>query len=340
MKEAHRPSLRRAIRNSTIILSFATGCGPIEARSPVEVFASPTTPITETLDGGLLPAESVSPTETQIPTLEPTPTQEIAKPTEPNGLRPVNAASEILENGTWVVRNRAGEITATWNAQKSEWDYSVENINVAYTFVGLEVDRSIIEPFLGPLPPDDPSTHFKNLETGEPTPYGIGPEVETETVGLGGRRKIPTTEFFARFRGIAPFDSYDSVLILDVPYSIDKSIIFTIRTNNSAFYIGYSPLDNMVLTPGFELFVDTDDHLHTANQSLVGKQVMIRIQTDVSVGITGSAHDVFVKSDRIAEAFLGYFRDPSTSPPTFVIGEDYTQNIKASPLIIPESQLP
>ena len=157
-----------------------------------------------------------------------------------------------------MVRNADGDVTATWNSETEAWEYSTENIDVEYTQIGLIVDQALIEPFLGPLPPDDPSTHFVNPETGERVGYGIGPNISIDTTS---GRSFPGTEVFVRFRGITsmiPGEQYFRALVLEIPRSEDRSDIFIVRIdiedfslraslNDSFIYDQYTCREHMVL---------------------------------------------------------------------------------------------
>jgi len=67
---------------------------------------------------------------TEIPTIVPSATAEIAKPAVNAGLSAVNNAKMVLENGIWVTINAAGNVTATWDSAKGEWILNWETIKV------------------------------------------------------------------------------------------------------------------------------------------------------------------------------------------------------------------
>jgi len=79
MRAAQRPTPWKAIRNSALIFGLLSGCGPLAARSPADIFTSPTPALTETV----VPTETIYPTETQTSTPEPTETPEPSPTPEP-----------------------------------------------------------------------------------------------------------------------------------------------------------------------------------------------------------------------------------------------------------------
>ena len=99
------------------IFLFA-GCGP-----SLETLATQTTDAETVITA--TPTEFL-PTLTPTPTLEPTP--EIPRPAVSPNLAPINNASMAYENGTWVTKNTAGKITATYT--ETGWKYNNDNITV------------------------------------------------------------------------------------------------------------------------------------------------------------------------------------------------------------------
>lgn len=98
------------------------------------------------------PSASPSPQLTPTSTPEPTKTPEPAQPDAPHGLSAVNAASQTYENGQWVVKNAAGEITATYTQAADgtgEWVYNYENIKLSVAFIAT-ADLNIPEEFIKP----------------------------------------------------------------------------------------------------------------------------------------------------------------------------------------------
>lgn len=60
---------------------------------------------------------------------------EIPKPTVEHGLSPQNAKDVVVENGTWVVKDPEGEITARFDAEKQEWTYNHETIEMDVQYI-------------------------------------------------------------------------------------------------------------------------------------------------------------------------------------------------------------
>jgi hypothetical protein len=105
----------------TLLLALLSGCA---APAPAPTLAPTFSPI------------SVLPTATATPTYETSPTPDIPRPTISSNLSPQNNAAMVLENGAWVDKNAAGQLTATWDSAKSEWTYTMENITTAYGIAG------------------------------------------------------------------------------------------------------------------------------------------------------------------------------------------------------------
>jgi hypothetical protein len=342
MKEAPRPSRLNIIGRSAIAFGLLSGCAaPLAPRSPSEEFASPTKPpLEETLKTPL----SFTPTATEM--VEPTPTREIAPPSVPNGLRPENAATQVTENSTWVVKNKDGKTTATWNDQTDSWDYSQENIKVEQVFIGNTVDRALIEPFLGPLPPDDPTTHFIDSNTGERVGYGIGPEIHIETFGKGGQMKLPATEVFARFRGIALLDvnyrDYDSAFILEIPRTPDTATVVVMFENTKQMLLRGIPGDSSIWDQYTAIpndFSSVNELVQAVNNQLVGHMVMFPVEHDnAPLFVDTDAYEQIKNEDTVSRIFLDYLSGASTRIPRFEL-HDETNGIKARYLLVPESGL-
>jgi hypothetical protein len=242
----------------------------------------------------------------------------------------------MLENGTWVVKNVEGKITATWNAETQSWTYSPENIKVSYTQIGNEVYQSVLEPYMGSLPPDDPATHFKD-ENGNPVDYGIGPETRIEVMGGG---TIPLTEVFARYRGFVPLASFyphlpgASALILEIPRTPDTSIIVVIYGGTKYFYILATP-DDSAIYDRYNIihpheWVTADTAIPIANEHLIGQMVMILVQTDSATG-------EYAYLNQNAKTFLDFIAGTSTHIPLFGLNEGF--NIHSG-IIAPVSSMP
>ena len=239
----------------------------------------------------------------------------------------------MLENGTWVVKNGDGLVMATWNKDTETWIYSPENIKVQQVIMGNDANPSLYEPFMGPLPPDDPATHFKD-ENGNPVGYGIGPEVEHEISLV----LVPATEVFVRFRGVAQ-DANHSVMILEMPQSVDRSIIIVQNTYDFAIFATVN--DGMIFDTSTAGRRAIDGHLavQQANEQLIGHMVLIRIDHDkAEIYRDSSLYEKALISDRNAKATLDFLSGRISTAPVFREDEDSTGIVAY--IVVPESQLP
>ena len=71
-----------------------------------------------------------------------------------------------MENGTWVVKNAGGQVTATYDSAKNEWTYNYENIKMQVGIaktkfvngmvgtIGKDSSFTIPADMLKPLSPD------------------------------------------------------------------------------------------------------------------------------------------------------------------------------------------
>lgn len=316
-----------------VLASKLMACTPIRTETPI---VSPPG-MTETVP-------AITKTEAPYVTQEPTkkPTSEIAQPSVPNGLRVENAATQVVENGTWVVKNADGKVTATWNKETKTWTYSAENIDVAYTQIGLNVDKALIEPFLGPLPPDDLSTHFVD-STGNPVGYGIGPETIMITEGSAGRITYEETEVFARFRGVVQIpDSIFSATVFEIPRSADSSIILVIRGTYDGFYFLGSPGNNYMYDQFSVISPEGTgaQYAAIANNELFGHMIMFRVTHDAAKLYANTQDfDRYVSMDEYARVFLDYIGGRSTQVPRSELLDTMQQSIDPG-LIVPESEFP
>jgi hypothetical protein len=299
------------------------------------------------------PAATALPTETPTPTTTPaptatqtlipssTPTPEPEKPSVPNSLRPENAASQTLENGVWTVKNADGKVTATWNTETQTWTYSPENIKIKQTIIGNDVDRSIFELFLGPLPPDDPSTHFKD-ENGNPVEYGIEPEIMVVSFGRGGKVSNPATEIFARFRGVVSIGSNLSATILEVPRSPDTSVIIVTSHYSDEFGMVGTPNDSAVWnqytnTLSSRLGGAVESAL--ANENLPGQMVIVLLYHDTAPLFEGTdKYTDALQWDKNAKAYLATLS--GTSPQAVLLDASDILNGFPQFIVVPDSHLP
>ncbi len=304
---------------------------------------------------GELHEPTVTPSPTQTPTVTPTlaptatptasPTPEPVLPSVAHGLRPENAAAQTYEHDMWVVKNAEGLVTATWDAASESWVYTPEHITVKQTIIGHEVgDPTILEPFLGPLPPDDPETHFKDAD-GNPIGYGIGPEFGIEIHDWTfGDVVWPATGVLARFRGVTKYrhDGWKNdtvVRIFEVPRTADVSTILVLPIWDDGFTLlgtkdDRADWDSSTISPSDDSW-HGDKGMQLANSQLVGNMAMLLVYHD---RFSVSPHDHIASEDARSDAILSYLLGTSAQPPWFP-EFPYSQNI--SPFILfPESVLP
>jgi len=351
MKEAPKLSPVKIAGNSVLIAGLLAGCEALPL-NPTNEFTSPSKPgLTQTLE---TPPDFTTPPPTieviqNTPTPEFTPTPEIIEPSIPHGLRPENAATQTYENGIWVVKNADGQVTATWNELTNEWTYDTENIITKQIILGYDVDPAVIEPFLGPLPPDDPSTHFIDPDTGKRVGYGIGPETPVTIFGSSvGTFTTSETEVFARFRGVATvpnppgWTKLNVAIIVDVPQTADISIIVVSLATGDQFVFSGVPKDSMYVD--FMNIVNDDpwgggSGISLANEHLIGKMVAVTILHDMApIFRNTDKYEVYSKWDNIRGDILSYLAGKSTQIPSRV--EPKNSQIFSSQILIPESQSP
>ncbi len=318
-------------------------CITVSACSPGQLLGPTITPSptrTQTVTPTLTPTATLAPTAT--PTVTPTP--EPILPSVAHGLRKENAATQTYENDMWVVKNANGDITARWDAASESWIYAPEHITVKQTIIGHEVDPAIFEPFLGPLPPDDPETHFKDAD-GNPIGYGIGPEFEIKKIDFTfGKVVCPATGVFARYRGATRYRrdgaKKDSLAtIFEIPQTADASTILVLTKSGDQFTLIGIPDDRAVWDP--YTIIDRDDGswsndsgIQIANSRLVGNMVMLIVHHDT---FSVAPSDVSAAADARSDAILSYLLGTSTQPPRFPT-YPYAQNIMPF-LFFPESVL-
>jgi hypothetical protein len=244
--------------------------------------------------------------------------------------------------------------TAKWNTEiagPNKWDTRGLEANITRTqvIVGNEVDRSILEPFLGPLPPDDPTTYFKDVNG-----YGIGPEITIETTGPKGFLENPTTEIFVRYRGtviIPGSKNSEAVRIFEVPQA-DTSIVIvtmTLTTDEFSFIgsLGNSAVynQNFKNSEGHKL-ADPGWHgiagIQLANANFIGKiGAILLFHNTASLYPAGSdAQAKAAARDTYADSLIAYISGTSNQAPV-PIPFSYQKGTGILPdLMFPEIDLP
>jgi hypothetical protein len=259
---------------------------------------------------------SVLPTATMTPNYEPSPTPDIPRPTISSNLSPQNNATTVLENGQWVVKNAAGQITATWDSAKGEWTYNYENINMQvgiaepryiqgwpYTIregVTVTVPNEMLQPL-------DPSQ--QDPDPLVPSGY-YGDYEQTTTKGVATMAEIGVD-----YRGITLIDEHG------YRGTEQYAIVFTVQYKDhpDVMNVLLFPMDN---THTRGLFTDlfpagsTDPGTNQAGPSL---DDFIKILQDKNP--VGRRMSIFVYvSDTMREKTLGYSPDHKTMVDTIAAG--------------------
>ncbi len=323
-----------ALLLTTLFLLSSSGCGAGQVLGPT---LTPT--LTSTATPTLTPTATATPTPTPIPT-----------PSVDAGLRPENAATQTYENGIWVVKNADGQVTATWSEDTGEWSYVTENIVTKQIIIGYDVDPAVIEPYLGPLPPDDPSTHFIDPDTGKRIGYGIGPEKPFTAFGSAvGTYSGSDTLVFARFRGVTvvplPYgwDGFEAVQIIEIPQTVDTSIIWVMSTGREYFFSFIGVPDDSMYIDNWNLISYKQwggvSGITLANENLIGKMVAVSIGHDTAHFFKEEKeiyYEFALIVENMREAILNYLAGKSTQIPS---REEYKYS-SGSSIYVPESQLP
>ena len=187
-------------------------------------------PSQETLATQTTDAETPTstPTVTSTPTETNTPTPEVPRPAVSPNLAPINNASMAYENGTWVVRNAAGNITSTWDSAKNEWTYNYENITTQYAIAGWpeSLTKDFGLTFTRENHPEcfvrAPHDESLNLTDAAGTPYKDGYAGQLIDEG------VTVNKYIARFITTSIIDYPDwigSILCVQVGAAPDKTVI-------------------------------------------------------------------------------------------------------------------
>jgi hypothetical protein len=176
-----------------------------------------------------------APTSTVTPSPTPTPTPEIPRPTIDSNLSSQNNASMTVENGTWVVKNAEGNVTATWDGTTNKWTYNYDNIKmqvgIAETKYDVNLTDSISETGVVNIPQD----MLKPLSASEQDPNPVVPSGHYEdfiaTTTLG---HINEAYIGVDYRGIVYIDNQGFYIQGGVKaVRVDEyAIIFTVQNAN------------------------------------------------------------------------------------------------------------
>jgi hypothetical protein len=157
-------------------------------------------------------------------------------------LQPVNDAEEVFENGSWLVKNANGKVTATWDATENVWDYNAEALTMISGGASKPVGGINLEAFVEPgatySVPDAWMTALpeNQVDPSPLVPLGVINQIDLALgVGTEYEQHIRMIEIGVDFRGITPlskspevaFDQYVAVFTLSTPDHPD--ILYTLQ---------------------------------------------------------------------------------------------------------------
>jgi hypothetical protein len=199
------------------------------------------TPTTTTLPP-IPSATPALPTQTATAVSTVTATPSLPKPAQSPNLQSVNNAEEVFENGTWVVKNADGKVTATWDATENVWYYNAENLTMisggaskpvsedpnAEAIVDPGATYSVPEAWMTALPENQ-------VDPNPLVPLGVINQIDRSLgVGTENEAHMRIIEVGVDFRGITPvsnsqpgFTQYVAVFTLSLPDHPD--ILYTLQ---------------------------------------------------------------------------------------------------------------
>lgn len=162
------------------------------------------------------------------------PTPRVPMPTAEHGLSARNAAEMIFESGVWVVKNPAGEVTASWDSTKNQWTYKTENISQKQVFLSFGTEYLSIHPEqFGSLP----VATAENTLTYNGLPLQDGTVLISEEKFTSEDRRQPTALIAGRIVGAEEFDIKGTgreayVLYFNVRATPDSNILIASTIHN------------------------------------------------------------------------------------------------------------
>jgi hypothetical protein len=274
-------------------------------------------------------------TSTVVAAYTPTPIPATSTPETPPqpavevSLLPVNNTGLVYENETWLAKNANGAITATWTG--SEWTYNTEVITVTRTIIGFEgQDVHLLDYLLDtPLDADTPEKHFTDPATGKPLPYGYVREEKIEATSTEGQPfEIPVSMFAVRMLGTNDVNDTNTAVVLEMPLTVDRSIIFTFNESIDQGFTLYG-LTNEALSQQTSLLtlpaVLFQSTINSAlyNVDLRGQQMLIAIYHDIPEILSGT-YDQWNINDPCAALFQ-FIRDPAAPVPAISLFDGSTK---------------
>ena len=297
---------------------FLASCSPTAGTVQTEIGMSTSTPApTETAVSISTSTPAFTSTVMPIPA---TSTSEVPpQPTVDVRLSAANNAEMVFENNAWVVKNANGDVTATWDG--TEWAYSMEVITVSRTIIGFDgQDVHLLDTLLAtPLPADTPEKHFSDPISGEPLPYGYVREEKITAVSTEEQTyEIPISMFAVRMLGTVNVNEANTAVVLEMPVTPDRSIIFTfneyVEQGTTLYKLSNDNLSqptSLLELPAVLFQSTTNSGLFNAD--LRGQQILIAIYHDIPTVLSETYAQWNINDD--CEALLQFIQDPSAPVP-------------------------
>jgi hypothetical protein len=190
-----------------------------------------------TLNPAVVPTNTptFTPMWTPTPTVTPTPTPVIPRPTVDSNLSSQNNASMVVENGTWVVKNAEGNVTATWDGTTNKWTYNYDNIKMQVGIAETKYDANLLDGISETGVVNIPQDMLKPLSASQQDPNPVVPSGHYEdfiaTTTLGS---INEAYIGVDYRGIVYIDNQGFYIQGGVKaVRVDEyAIIFTVQNAN------------------------------------------------------------------------------------------------------------
>ncbi len=265
---------------------------------------------TQTVIAGYTPTAAPA---TATPEVPPEPTVEV-------NLSEANSTGMVVENGTWMVINSAGETTATWTG--TEWSYNMDAITVERTIVGFEgQDAALLDSLFAQPVEDTPEKHFTDPATGQPLPFGYVREekisaVSTENVPY----EIPISMYAVRVLGVVQVTTTNNALVLEMPLTVDRTVVFVMDENIAQGILLYG-LNNEDIPAGTSLvqkaavLFQSSTKPDLLNADLRGQQVLIGIYHDIP-DVLWQVYPQW-NINETSRTMLAFLQDPSQPAPVY-----------------------
>lgn len=197
----------------------------------------------------------------------------------------------------------------------------MEVITVSRTIIGFDgQDTLLLDTLLAaPLAADTPEKHFTDPATGKPLPYGYVREEKITAVSTEEQTfEIPVSMFAVRMLGTVGVDETKTAVILEMPVTADRSIIFTfteyVEQGTSLYGISNENLSqqtSLLELPAVLFQSTTNSGLF--NVDLRGQQMLIAVYHDVPAILSETYAQWNINSE--CEALLLFIQDSSAPIP-------------------------